>query len=440
MRTATTLVIACFPLSLCLAQVTPTPLDLTVVGGRPRGVSAPSHDVVFCGIQQSGSNSKTFCRSTDAGASWSTVELPETAGRSCVSTHALTNDLVFASMTDLVGSEGGAVWRSTDGGDTWEQLTTTEFAGGFLNFTYFTTPDSGMAMGDPNGGYFEIHTTVDGGDTWVRTPEADMPAMLGGEFGLVHDFAASGDHVWFDTNEGRIFMSDDLGLHWTLSPIPAGAPTSANVTFADPLNGAAHHTLSYSPAYITHDGGASWTPQPIAPSAQVSYINAVPGVPGAFVFNAQGPPRVCATTDDFQTYSVLASTSGYAYGLMDIRMFDASIGWIPEFSTYEANAMYKVENALLGITDEGTGGSPLMQIFPNPASEGAVLVTLTLPDQAPGELRLSDELGRTLLTMDLGGTGPKRARVLDLHAFASGTYTVTFSTAKSRTTQRLMVQ
>lgn len=419
------------------AQVSATPLDLSVIGGRPRGVSAPTHDVVFCLVQLDGVNSKTFCRSTDAGNSWSTVQIPEGAERSGLSCCALSDQLVWVAMSDVVGASGGAVWRSTDGGDTWEQRTTTQFADGFLNFVYFVSPDSGMAMGDPVDGYFEVQTTTDGGDTWTRTPQAALPTPLSGEYGLAHDFSAVGRNIWFDTNKGRVYHSADLGLSWDLSPVPAGSATSANVTFADALHGASHHVLSYASAYITSDGGASWTAQPIVPTLQVSHIRAVPGVPGAFVFNAQGPPRVLVTVDDFQTYTTLATTTGYAYGLQEVCMFDGTIGWIPEFATYQTNAMYRVTNTGVGLAETDLGER--MHLFPNPATENAVLVTLNMPDAGVISLELVDLAGRSLCNEQVRG-GPRRAHVLDLHDLAAGAYLVTARTSSGITTQRLVVE
>jgi len=86
-------------------------------------------------------------------------------------------------------------------------------------------------------------------------------------------------------------------------------------------------------------------------------------------------------------------------------MFDASIGWIPEYSTYQANAMFKVENVITTIADAGRTDLSEMLLFPNPASEGAVLVTVSIPEQAKGQLFVSDGTGRMLRKMNVRGTG-----------------------------------
>jgi hypothetical protein len=121
-------------------------------------------------------------------------------------------------------------------------------------------------------------------------------------------------------------------------------------------------------------------------------------------------------------------------------MFDASIGWIAEYSTYQANAMFKVENVITTIADAGRADLSEMLLFPNPASEGAVLVTVSISEQAKGQLFVSDGTGRMLRKMNVRGTVPKRSFVLDLNGLASGTYIVTFSSAGSRTSKRLVEQ
>ncbi len=57
-------------------------------------------------------------------------------------------------------------------------------------------------MGDPIGGYFEIYTTVDGGVTWTRVPQADIPIPYRGEWGVVGYYDVIGDTIWFGTNVG----------------------------------------------------------------------------------------------------------------------------------------------------------------------------------------------------------------------------------------------
>ncbi|MEO8588370.1 MAG: T9SS type A sorting domain-containing protein [Flavobacteriales bacterium] len=427
------------PLLSVKAQITATPLDLSAGEGRPHYISAPSHDVAYAGVSGGSFNSRTFCRTVDAGESWTRTLIPEPIDRGCMSVFALNDTVVWASLSDGVGSNGGAIWRTDNGGTNWEQLTTTEFAGGFLNFTYFTTLDSGMAVGDPNSGYFEIYTTVDGGATWARTPQADIPDPLAGEYAFAHDYSAIGQHIWFDTNKGRILMSDDLGLHWTLSPIPAGAPSSANVSFADALHGASHHVLSYSAAYITDDGGLSWTPQSISPSLQVSYICAIPEVPGAFVFTAQGPTRVCATTDNFQSYTVLGTDPNYS-PTTSFCMYDGSIGWLSTFQTYSDHAMYRIEDATTGMTGVDASNTSALRIFPNPATAGAALVTVEMDAASHGTVRLTDMQGRLVRSLPLKDGGPKRSLILDLQGVPAGTYVLTFETGALRTAQRLVVQ
>lgn len=414
-----------------------TPLDLGTIDGIPGFISAPSPQVAYAGVNMTGSaNTKVYGRTLDGGATWTTHSVPDPADRSIASLFAWNDSTVFACMTDFVGGNDCAIWRTTDHGTNWTALTTTEFNNGFLDFCYFASADSGVAVGDPNGGYFEVWTTTDGGATWTRTPQADLPAPLSGEYPYTHVYSAAGHSLWCGTNKGRVLMTHDLGLTWSLSPIPAGPPSDPNVTFSDALHGASHHVLSFSAASITIDGGAAWTVQPISPMINIVQIQAIPGIPGVYVFTSQSPMALHVTVDDFQSYSLLDDQLPYSLGAF--QMVDATTGWIANANTFEDSAMIKIGNVFNAVPDRSPPTASL-SVFPNPAGCGAALVTVNATIAGPCELNVRDARGTLLRTQTLGTGGP-HATVLDLKGMSAGVYLVELRAMDAVSTTRLVVR
>ena len=133
-------------------------------------------------------------------------------------------DALNADTAYVVTSE---IFKTTNRGNTWV-MQITNFSTGFANCIHFFDANNGVATGDPNGGYFEIYTTTNGGDNWVRVPSSNIPAPLPGEMGIVSSFAAYNNTFWFATfgaaTGQRIIGSTDRGYTWTLLttlPIPS---------------------------------------------------------------------------------------------------------------------------------------------------------------------------------------------------------------------------
>ncbi len=155
---------------------------------------------------------------------------------------------------------GGAILYTSDGGTTWTPQSSATFdaPAGFPNVVHFWDADSGFCMGDPNGGYFEIYTTVNGGTTWTRVPQADIPANLASEWGVVGYYDVVGDNVWFTTGKGRVFKSTDRGYHWTVASTP-NTTKQMQISMRSALSGIVQINEAPYTAYQTQDGGMNWT-------------------------------------------------------------------------------------------------------------------------------------------------------------------------------------
>jgi len=155
------------------------------------------------------------------------------------------------------------IWKTSNGGDTWIHQTTAAFngSGAFPNIVHFWNETHGWCQGDPVDGYYEMYTTTDGGNNWVRVPEENIPAPLPGEMGTVGYYDVVNDTVWFGTQSGgRVFKSTDNGYTWTVATTPFDAGAYVDIRFKDENNGIAMDKNFEVPDLAeTSDGGSTWT-------------------------------------------------------------------------------------------------------------------------------------------------------------------------------------
>ncbi len=165
-------------------------------------------------------NNMQIVRSSDGGVHWQAFDIPGsryTDSAEVANFWPVTDSTAYVAFYKTSAGYGGKIMKTTDGGSTWQTLNIGGNAygnGGFLNFIYFYSPDTGIAVGDPQGGYFEIYTTTNGGSTWARVPQPDLPAPLTNETGTANMFTFSDNSVFFPTNSHRIIYSSDRGQTW----------------------------------------------------------------------------------------------------------------------------------------------------------------------------------------------------------------------------------
>ncbi len=207
-----------------------------------------------------GAKVKDFTRTVD-GNNWisGTINAAGTLNYSISMITAVNDTTAWAALFGPTG--GGMIVKTTDGGINWTEQPTADFNGpnGFPNVIHFWDENNGWCQGDPNGGYFEMYTTDNGGETWTRVPEGNIPANLSEEYGRVTHMAVYGNIVWFSTDHGRIFKSTDKGLTWDVFQGPL-TNSSYKMTFKNENIGVMFSTdLTNSIAYKTTNGGESWS-------------------------------------------------------------------------------------------------------------------------------------------------------------------------------------
>ena len=122
-----------------------------------------------------------------------------------------------------LNSGDGSVWKTTEGGSIWTKKSTTQFNGSWADFIHLFSQNNCLVLGDPVNGYFDIQISQDGGDTWTRVPQANIPAKLPVESGIGGiSYSAIGNTICFATSAGRCFKSVDGGNNWTAVMVEPG--------------------------------------------------------------------------------------------------------------------------------------------------------------------------------------------------------------------------
>jgi photosystem II stability/assembly factor-like uncharacterized protein len=230
----------------------------------PDQISIVDDEVVWAkGIPNSSPAYNQFSISLDAGLTWTNGEINlGNIDFGIATLHAVSATRAYvAAFPTQPGSTGG-IWKTDDAGATWTQQTTAFNSGtSFANLIHFFDLNNGVAVGDPQNGDFEVYTTTNGGVNWTAIAPTDIPDPYTNEYGYTKIFEARGNNIWFGTNRGRIYHSNDMGLHWTVSqsPLPdfGGSPFSGHFAFKNATDGIM--VGSDWQQWKTTDGGVTWT-------------------------------------------------------------------------------------------------------------------------------------------------------------------------------------
>jgi len=110
-------------------------------------------------------------------------------------------------------------------------------------------------------------------------------------------------------------------------------------------------------------------------------------------------------------------------------------------------ATYRIENAILSKSPEVAAliPPPLLKISPNPLRQGAASLTVKVPLNGTGRLRVYDIEGRVVRSWEVAGTPGETQEVRwdgtsgEGHGLAQGVYFVQFSAGEKRVTERMLI-
>jgi len=401
----------------------------------------------------SGSNAtiRNYTRTKDGGAKWTSANITATG---LTATFGLANispidyDTAYASIyptTATAAAQG--VYKTTNGGTNWTKVSTGAFtnnSASFINVVHFFDARNGVALGDPEGGYFELYTTNNCGRTWVRVPSANIPLTpVSGEYGTVGFFTAIDSTIIYPTNFGNILVSNDMGYTWKLGVTPfAGIPNTAipsitaknkNEMMAVLNNG---DSLTYT-LMFTLDGGLNWNSTGIDTAGDLvifSHVAYVPGTANTYFLTAAsslGAVGSAYSEDGGLTWTNIDQVQHTACSFADINN-----GWSGGFySTTAGGGIFKWGSVRV-VSGLNNNKVENFQVYPNP-SNGTFYVRANV-NGASG-IKVMDVTGRVVFEKEYN-TQSLLFTSFDLSNQAQGVYMVEVREGNNVSVQKVVKQ
>jgi hypothetical protein len=268
-------------------------------------------------------------KTTNSGTNWINV-----SGNGIPNTISLISICAISQSIAVTAGYSGSntfVYRSSNGGANWTQVFTE--TGGFIDAVYLSTNSgTGFMVGDPVGGRWSLWKTTNSGANWdsagLYLPQA------GTEAGWNNSLVVNSNHIWFGTNNSRIYHSRNLGLNWTAqSTSPEVNSYAVYFAMMDTAYGYAGGTT----ILLTTNGGMNWR-DTTSPGT---------GIFGGFSEGFQGadnvPPSLMFYVRNDNT--IYISYNGISWGLG----YTATSGTYSHISPYLTSLAYAVRT-LGGIT------------------------------------------------------------------------------------------
>ena len=244
------------------------------------GIADSDVNVIYVGTGEAPIRGVTTSRgdgmykSTDAGATWTHIGLPNAGQISRVIVHPTDPDLVYVAVQGQIWgpSPERGVYRSMNGGATWQAVLQVDEETGATDLSmdptnprmlYAAMWEHGrkpwfVKSGGTAGGIFK---STDGGDSWEKLG-GGLPELIG-KIGI--DVSAGSPNrvyaiVEAELDKGGLYRSDDYGETWTLmngDRILWSRAWYYNHIKADPLNENTVYVLN-APFMKSIDGGVTF--------------------------------------------------------------------------------------------------------------------------------------------------------------------------------------
>jgi photosystem II stability/assembly factor-like uncharacterized protein len=215
--------------------------------------------LVLRDLQSSVAPTKVF-QTTNDGTSWQDISPDSTA------TGIGTAVIQFLDVDTGFMASGERIHATFDGGATW---TTTTIIGYPQSMDFVDGMHGVIGLFDGSFAYTGgMMTTTDGGATWTTTWLTDWGTVIGevGQWTTTRAYAAPAK--WGSNSQSRFFTTTNNGVSWDTVAVPDTLPDGelSDIHFLDPLNGViAVSSFTRTVLYETTDGGSTWTMQDTLP-------------------------------------------------------------------------------------------------------------------------------------------------------------------------------
>lgn len=310
---------------------------------------------------------REYARTIDGGTTWKSGTINGINGFKVASVSSSGPTKAWICAYDPING-GGKILITPTSGDSWVIQSTATFAApeGRPIFIRMVSSSTGVCVGNPNGGYFEIYTTTNSGALWNRVIQANIPNPLAGEKAIDGAYSAVGNTIWFATDKGRIYKSTDKGLTWNVTSTSFAAINK--IVFKDANNGTMLCNTGTTALARTTDGGTTWTnftPNGKFFAQDLAYLSGTAST-WVSVSDEAGNSGSSYSIDDGDNWTQL--DSGVAY--TTVAFFNQNSGWAGSYNLDINNGgIYKWNNIFVGIEKNNMETKNEMMIFPNPAHD-----------------------------------------------------------------------
>ncbi|MBK9962539.1 MAG: T9SS type A sorting domain-containing protein [Saprospiraceae bacterium] len=341
-----------------------------------------------------------------------------------------------------VGDGTNTIFTTSDGGGHWTESTLDIFKNesSYVNAISFKDSLNGFMFGDPTpvpGGvdyFFEIYTTVDGGKTWSRVPRENIPDPLPDEYGITDEYSRIGDKIWFVTDMGRLYSSEDGGLHWEVAQITDGVLSLFR--FIDKDHGLTYTSVPQQSGKLlyTDNAGMDWkdvTP-PFVNSSQFYFsITLIPQSYYILINISEstegGPYKSYISKDLGKSWLQIGEGDAFTYA----RFVNPNVGYAGEGLTKDQmhpTRIFKYSgNPLSGLFQQ-TKLQADLSFTPNPVNDFLKL-DISLSNNSPLLILINSTDGKLLWSKEVKSFSGKHSEWIDLKTFSAGNYILTVSNA-----------
>lgn len=398
-------------------------------------------------------NYANYYNTIDGGLNWKSGRFPIDPDRNPYATCITPTDGKKAWSAIYTFSDGSnTVLKTEDGGTNWTQTATDIYTNpsSFINAITFKDGQNGLMFGDPapqdtssSDLYFELYTTKDGGNIWTRVPRAQIPDPLEEEYGVAGNYCRSGDHIWFGTNKGRIYSSNDGGENWKADVVGNGYVSAIN--FWDHVHGLtyAEDTGKTGRILYTEDGGLNWkdvTPPFINVDQYYWTVYLVP-ISNYFLINIsetlEGGPFKSFISKDLGNHWV---QFGEGDALSYIKFINPQVGYSGEGLVRNQNHATRIfkysGNPLTGLLSNNQLDAKL-EINPNPVIDRMNL-NIVLKEPSALKLILNNSEGKLMWETTITENSLHHTPAVDVRHLAPGTYLLTLSSPEGSLTKKII--
>ena len=345
-------------------------------------------------------DSGTIIKTINGGTNWITLSSSTTGQLSAVCfTNADVGYVVGTSYSGLIYS--GFILKTINGGTTWTtQLNTAAPSG--LTSVFFSDANTGHVAGWAEGPGPQFNTS-NGGISWIASSPL-IYSVLQSIYFTSSDtgYAVGSDGGGGDPghSKGIILKTTDGGASWADIP-NISASYLSSVYFTDANTGFAVGD-NYSIAgpnggaiIRTSDGGTTWHTV-ASGTANLLQSLTFTGMNNGYVVGEFG--TILKTTDEGSTWT--SQTSGTIMGLNSVSFIDSNTG----YAVGEGGTILKTTNGggPTGIREKAFGVS--LTIYPNPAVEKVTIKTSLMGNQIAGTICVYGMTGQELIRRQVEGS------------------------------------